>query len=160
MHMSLCGSHIFDYLKLCERCVHHYVCPCGNCDDGDELWMLCIRLGDKVTMWIFVISLWWWFESCCIYLIDWLNEITCDYNIARKWICVFIWCVILILCKSSYLLYVERISYPPVAFWSPKSLWCRRVGWGRLVGVSIRGRLGAYSPFYALILKSCLVGSD
>jgi len=41
---------------------------------------------------------------------------------------------------SSYTLYVERIYYPPVAFWSSTSSWCRCTGWRLLVDVSIRGQ--------------------
>jgi len=103
------------------------------------------------TCYILVMMIWE-----LLYLFNWLIEIICDYNIDRKWIYVFIWCAILILCMSSYLLYVEHILYRPVAFWSPTSSWCRRAGRGQLVNASSRGRHGAYSPFYTLILESCL----
>ena len=139
MHMSLCGSRVFDYVNRCEdvymnMCIHVIIVWI---DDVGEVWLIYIWLGDKVTTWILVVYLWWWFEGCCIYL-NWLNKLTREYSIVRKWICIFMkpeYYVYL----SSYLLYVELISYPLVTFWSPTSSWCRRAGWRRLIGVSFWG---------------------
>jgi len=74
-----------------------------------------------------------------------------------RWICVFVWCfdpnIILLFVFPFCWMYIS----PSSGCWSPTSLWCRLAYWGRLVDVSSRGRLGAYSSFYALILESCLV---
>jgi len=50
MNMSLCESHVFDYVNIYEDvCMAMYVLwwyPC-NYDDGDEMRMMHKKLGDK-----------------------------------------------------------------------------------------------------------------
>jgi len=83
-----------------------------------------------------------------------LKEIICVYSIlGNEYVYLYMMFDSLILYLSSYLLYFERISYPPMAFWSPTSSWCRRAGSEHLIGVSSRGRLDAYPPFFAFILE-------
>jgi len=106
-----------------------------------------------VTNWWFkylFISLWWWFEICCIYLNNWIriyeNMILLKMNI-YIYIYIYIYThththththevVILILYMHSYILYVEFISYPTCGKWLYTSLLCRLSGWGRIVDVS------------------------
>jgi len=39
-------------MRIMWRPVHDFVC---YCDDGDEVWMIYIHLGDKMVVWIVVI---------------------------------------------------------------------------------------------------------
>jgi hypothetical protein len=65
-----------------------------------------------------------------------------------RWICVFVWCRDL----NTILPFIFPLCWTYIS-----SLWCRLACWGRLVDVSYRGRLRAYSSFYALISESCLL---
>ena len=103
-----------------------------------------IRLVDKMTMWIL--------DVLCDDDLRIIICIMCNYSILGKWICVLIYNILIpkMICLSSSILYVERISYPLVALWSPTSSWCRRASWGHLIGVSSRWRLDAYSSFLCI----------
>jgi hypothetical protein len=57
---------------------------------------------------------------------------------------VYLYWILNIMLESSYPLYVERIPYSPVAFWSPASSWCRRAGLMMLTHL-----------LYAFMLESC-----
>jgi len=125
------------------------------CNDGDEVWMLYIQLGDN-----------WWCEYllypcedelrfCCICLVNWLR-MHLIMALLEMNMCIYMMCdpntihaFIFPLCWIYILTYVWQMVACTL-------LWCRLAGWGCIVNVSFWGRLGAYSSFTALILELCL----